>query len=88
MITLACIPMASASNHTDDGLSEGAISGIIIGSIAGVILIGLCVWWYMNKGMGAKSAKRAGRTESYAASAGEGHELPMVALRAAPDDDL
>lgn len=90
LLALTSLPLASATNHTDDGLSGGAIAGIIIGSLAGVILIGLAVWWFFFRGMegSTKSGGDDASIESYAGSGKrDGRELPMVALRVSGNDD-
>lgn len=89
LLTLALVSTASATNHTDDGLSGGAIAGIIIGSLAGVILLGLGVWWFFIKDMGSetKGADGDAAVESYAGAPRTQRDLPMVALRVSGHDD-
>lgn len=91
LLTLACLSTVSATNHTDDGLSGGAIAGIIIGVLACLIIIGLVVYYFFFRDMGASAKDSGGSgTIGYAASAGDSDErhLPMVALRVSGNDDL
>lgn len=85
LLVLSLLPLASASNSTDDGLSGGAIAGIIIGSLAGVILIGAIVWYFFFREMPAQ-ASGAATSVSIDANAQE-NTLPMVALRVSGHDD-
>lgn len=90
LLSLMSLPLASATNHTDEGLSGGAIAGIIIGALAGVIIIGVLVYWYFFREMGseAKSGDAdADATASYAGGARDQRDLPMVALRVSGHDD-
>ena len=80
-LLLAIAPLAAA----DDGLSGGAIAGIIIGSLAGVGIIGALVWHFYlrkNASMGSKL-----NMASTSRSIGE-NALPMVALPVHGDDDV
>lgn len=89
LLTLACFAVANADNHTGDGLSGGAIAGIVIGALAGVIVIGLALYWYFFRDMGSetKSGEGGDAIESYAGGARDQRDLPMVALRVSGHDD-
>lgn len=84
---LLVLPLATASNHTDDGLSGGAIAGIIIGVLFGVVLIGALVrYLFFMEGAMYGSKKGADTPAPTSVSMNENH-LPMVALRV-DDDEL
>ena len=64
-------------------MSGGAIAGIIVGSLAAVVIIGALVWYFFKGGSkegGSKAADTAAQMGS--------NSLPMVALRVSDDDDL
>ena len=81
-----------ASNHTgnstddDDGLSGGAVAGIIIGSLAGVTAIGVGVWYFFLRS-GATGMAAASGPMATAGKYGE-NNLPMMAMRVNNDEDL
>lgn len=94
LLVLTAAPLALATdnmtNSTDDGLNAGAVAGIVIGSVAGVALIGAAVWYFFLKD-GAMYGSRGGGGAMTSAAVGSnaaGNHLPMVALRLANDDDL
>lgn len=83
----------NSTNSTSDGLSGGAIAGIVVGSIAGVALIGAAAYFLFLKdgavyanviGRGASTASSAA---SISSSAGKNH-LPMMAMRVSGDEEL
>lgn len=90
--------LASASNHSsnstdDEGLSGGALAGIIIGCIAVVALIGVAIWYFFLKegamyAMGSSGGSGSGSSSAAStSSAGGGNHLPMMALRV-PEEDI
>ena len=101
----AALPLAIASNHSDDDntLDAGAITGIVLGVVFGVALIGFVVLWATN--MLPKWAPKRPmwlKLPSWCPGMGKGAEsadvivfqsslggnnLPMVALRVNGDDD-
>lgn len=85
---LLVLPLATASNSsnsTDDGLSGGAIAGIVIGSLAGVAILGGLVWWLFFKEGAMYGMKSAPTPAPTSVSMSDNH-LPMVALRVSDDD--
>ena len=89
------LQIALADNHTNstDGLSGGAVAGIIIGVIAGIGLLGAGAWFLFFK-EGAMYASVIGRGAptgsaiSSSASSLGGNHLPMMAMRVNGDDEL
>lgn len=97
LLVLTLVPLASAANDTnattDDGLSGGAVAGIIIGSLLVVSVIGAAVWHYqcrpkvrypLIKFPGSAASGSAATTDAKATD----NHLPMVAVRVNVDDDL
>ena len=82
LVLASMAPLASASNHTDDGLSGGAIAGIIVGVLAGLLAVGGLVYYYMNT---RKSSMTSSTPASTASGFGDNH-LPMVALKVSGED--
>lgn len=88
----AALPLALASNHsndtntTSDGMSGGAVAGIIIGVLAGLGAIGGLVYYFYFR-PGASMGSNAKTPATTARQFGENH-LPMVALRVNGDDDI
>ena len=91
LLETACA--ANDTNTTSEGLSGGAVAGIIIGVVAGIGILGAVVWFLFFK-QGAMYASVIGRggtastAASIASSAGGVNNLPMMAMKVSVDDDL
>lgn len=85
--SLLLLPLAAATNHTDDGLSAGEVTGIVIGSLATVVVIGGLIWYFFFMKGGAYGTKKpSDEPVPTSVSTSENH-IPMVALRI-DDDEL
>jgi len=89
-LVASALPLALASNATEDeGLSGGAIAGIIIGCLAGAGAIGAAVYYfYLRPGASMGSMGSSGDTPASTARHLGENNLPMVALRVKNDDVL
>ena len=88
---LLVLPLATASNSsnsTDDGLSGGAIAGIVIGALAGVAVIGGIVFVLFFKEGAMYGSKKSAPTPAPTSVSMSDNHLPMVALRVNEDDGL
>jgi len=84
---------ANDTNTTGDGLSGGAVAGIVIGVVAGVGVLGALVWFLFFKegaiyGSVVGRGGSSGSAISTAGSASGGNHLPMMAMKVSGDDDL
>jgi hypothetical protein len=82
----------SNSTAGDDGLGGGAIAGIVIGSLAGVSLVGaFALYWFRVETPFPFPKRPPALTTAGPASTGrklgENH-LPMMAMRVNHDDDI
>ena len=88
ILLAAVLPLVVAHNHSDgdDALDGGVIAGIVIGSLAGVALIGALVYYFYLKPGAMYGSKIKMPTTTGGAIAT--NNLPMVALKVTDEDDL
>ena len=87
------VPLVSADNHSTDtnstgGLSGGAIAGIIIGTLAGVGVLGAGVWYFFLKESAMYKMGGAAKSAAPVSSRFGDNNLPMMAMPVNDDEEL